>query len=357
MKLLWNRKNGTIELPRSAASAAECASRAELAVLLLMAAEPDCLADTEGAIPSLAEGADCSEDEVRAAIRFWRGAGVLSLDRKRRTAKTEENVTVSASESEVTPTAEKSVPADADAPERKRHLQKADDYVYSGEETERLLEENDGSRRQLLELCQNIAGKVFNTAEVNRILRLSDSVRLDNEYILLIFTYCKNIGKPSVHYAEKTALNLFDEGVDDTEKLKEYLKRREEAQSYEGMIRRVFGIGARALTAREKKLTAHWQEELASPEELVRCAYEICVDATGSVSFPYIDRILTRYAQDGIRTAEQAEKDREAHRAEKQATAEKGASFDTDEFLRLSLERSRQMADTLKRSENGGDTV
>ncbi len=334
MYLQWIQKKGTFSVPAAALAAIEGASRAEIVVLLSLAADPALFEDYENRTDELAARADCTVEEVHAAIQFWRGAGVLKLSRSRPSPPKTEKTGETEGTQDTTQTA--------------RHLQTGDMHTYSGEEVARLLDENNGSRRKLIEECQNIAGKLFNSLEINKILHLSDHMGMDNEYILLLFTYCKNRGKTSVHYVEKTALNLYDEGCDDLEKLDEYLKRKEAAESYEGQIRSAFGLGARALTAKEKKYITAWRCDFSMSPDMVRCAYDICIDATGKLSFPYIHTILERWASQKITTPEDAALENKAFRLKQSAQQTAGSSFNTDEFIELALRRSQQLSDSLK---------
>lgn len=59
-------------------------------------------------------------------------------------------------------------------------------------------------------------------------LGLADYLKLDFEHILMIFTFCKNKGKTSVHYIVKTAYTLYNEGIDNRAAFEEYVKKAEE---------------------------------------------------------------------------------------------------------------------------------
>ena len=48
-----------------------------------------------------------------------------------------------------------------------------------------------------------------------------------------------------------------------------------------------------------------WQSSGYSME-LIRYAYEVCIENTDKRSFPYMDKILTNWSQSGITTPEQA---------------------------------------------------
>lgn len=330
MTLQWNPKAKCVSVPLVPADAAEGASRTELVILLLLMQDENLMTDWEGRIAELAQRADCTEDDVRAAVQYWRGSGVLRTARTKAASRAKNDETA------------------PQKPQTQRHLPSNDEHTYSGTEVQTLLEENNGSRRKLITECQNILGKIFNATEVNKILHLSDGMGLDNEYILLVFTYCKNHGKKSVHYAEKVALNLYDEGCETPEALAQYLKRKEFAESYEGQIRAAFGLFDRSLTERESKYISAWRTRLSASAELVKAAYDVCVNAKGKVSFAYINSILENWVSQGISTPEQAQKAHEAFLQKQNGQGLSQSSFETDEFLELALRRSQKLANKIK---------
>ena len=318
MKLQLEYGNGVAVLPLAACEAASRADLSELRFLIALSTFSN-----GGVIPAdevrLKAGLD--ERQTEAALRFWQGAGVITcLD------------TESAAEPISAAAAADSIPA--------KHLQQEAAYTYTGEELEHLLNARDGSLRRLIGECQNLAGKLFNPMEVNRIVSLSDHLGLEDAHILMLFAYCKTLGKTSVHYVERTALNLYDEGIDTLEKLEEYIRRREEAASYESALRQIFGIGGRSLTSREKQFIKCWKEEWQMPVDVVRRAYEITVDKTDKLSMPYLNKILSNWHEAGIHTVEGVEEAVNAYRREKDEAKASGGSFNTDEFIELALKRS-----------------
>lgn len=74
-----------------------------------------------------------------------------------------------------------------------------------------------------------------------------------------------------------------------------------------------------------------WFGEYMTPEALMKLAYDRAVEATGKVSFAYIDKILAAWAAKGITTVEAAEAERTA--AQRAAAGE--YSFDIGEAMRI----------------------
>ncbi len=315
--------------PKSALEVIKRAGESELKVLL-------CLCAVEGNADEkkLSKMSGVSMENIREALSFWRGAGVIeNADEAEAPA---EEVTA---EPEETKTEEKP---------KKKKLARSDELPnYTSEEISALLE----SRKDTVTLineCQNIVGKIFNVHEINVLLGLVEYLELDFEYIMMLLTYCVSIGKKTMHYAEKLAFALYDAGICTTEQLSAELCRRELAAQSEGKIRSLFGIGSRALTTKEKRFISAWTCEMGYGIDIITKAYEVTADATGNASFPYANTVLERWYAEGLRTLEAIE---ESYKMDASARAGANSTFDTDSFFDAAIRR----AEAIMNNNNGED--
>lgn len=317
----------SISLPRAAASV-EGAERLDYAILLALAANADTMKGYPATAPALASALNCTAAKVEASVAFWIECGVLS-DGETTSDKAGKN---------------KNPP---------RHLTETAPPSYNGDELASLLEADGGRLRALTDECQNILGKLFNPSEISKIVALHDYLRLTEEHILLLCTYCVSAGKGSVHYIARTAYDLYDEGVDTADRLEAYIKRREETAGAEGAVRRVIGAGGRALTAGERTAAALWIAEWGMPEEMLTEAYSATVEHCGAYRLAYMKSILNRWHNAGYETVADVRAAEEARSAEKSAQSggdgkkaphggkkAAGGSFDTDDFISAALGRS-----------------
>ncbi len=313
MLLKFGNENEIISLPlKPMLNKIKSASETELRVLLFAAA----VAAEKGIFDEndIQKLSGLDTTEIVIALQFWRGAEVL----------------VMASDNDAVVTA---IPEKA--------LQKNDTPTYSGEEISKLFDEK-GELRLLVDECQKIAGKVFNPHEINKIVSLYDYLGLSSEYILSVYAYCKSKNKTTVHYIEKTAFNLYNEGVDTDEKLQEYLKRKEEFDSVAGNIRRIFGLGSRALTKKEEDLIKKWTELYCYDVDIIEYSYELTINAIEKPSLSYAGKIMENWFKAGVKTLDEAKNSetdyKNANRPQDKDTD--SSSFDTDEFFEAALKRS-----------------
>ncbi|MFA5562198.1 MAG: DnaD domain protein [Eubacteriales bacterium] len=295
------------------------ASAEDMRVLLCLLARGTALSHE-----ALARDAGCSVSRVVASLAYWEGCGVLA-----RTAESPAG----------------GPPADG-GPRTKTPLRPARDlHPATAEENATYIDKHD--MQGLLDECQRTAGRLFNSTEVGVVVGLHQQLGLEDGYILTLLAYCVKLGKNTMKYVERTAYGLFEEGIDTLPSLEEYLRRKERAAAEEGKLRRLLGIGERALSKKEAQCFLTWTAEFGYGMEIIGAAFDIAVNQTGKAGVSYIDKILTRWHEAGCRTLAQVEAQIEADRQNRPAprkplkkAEEKAGSFDTDEFFQKALERS-----------------
>ena len=320
MKYIINYGSKVAVVPEKALEVSARAGEVELRVLLGLCAHGGSVD-----IKKLARSFSLSEDDVKSALAFWRGAGVIELGDSKE-AVSEEIA------------AEKVAPAKPEekTSEATKKLRRADELPqYTSDQLSDILEQRKETAT-LIDECQNIMGKVFNVKEINVLMGLVDYLELDCEYIMMLLSYCVSLGKKTLHYAEKLAFALYDAGITTGEQLSAELRRRELASDAEGRIRTLFGIGERAFTTKEKKFISSWFYDMNYSIEIIEKAYEVTADATGKGSFPYANTILERWNAAGLRTLDQIETSYKKSGSESPSVG----SFDTDSFFEAAVRRS-----------------
>ncbi len=326
MKYILNYGNSVSAIPGAAMKVIDRASAIDLRVLL-------CVAANGGDVDpkKLEELALGSENQVREALSFWRGAGVISFadeESKDKKKNAKEDTKPSAPEKKEEKKPETRLKSVAELPK------------YNSDELAGILESRNETAT-LIDECQCIMGKVFSIREIGILVGLLDFLGLDCEYIMILLTYCVSIGKKTLHYVEKTAFELYDSGITTGEQLSEELTRRERANAVEGKIRALFGIGARAFTTKEKKFISAWINDMKYSFEIIERAYEVTADATGKGAFPYANTILERWNAEGLRTLEDIERSYiKAEEEKKEGKKGEKGSFETDSFFEAAVRRS-----------------
>jgi len=321
VKYIINYGSKVAVVPEKALEVSARAGAVELRVLLGL-----CALGGSVDIKKLARSLSISEDDVKSALAFWRGAGVIELGDSKEAISDEPAAEVAVASQK---TEEKTV-------EPAKKLRRSDELPqYTSDQLSDILEQRKETAT-LIDECQHIMGKVFNVKEINVLMGLVDYLELDCEYIMMLLTYCVSLGKKTLHYAEKLAFALYDAGITTGEQLSEELRRRELASDAEGKIRTLFGVGERAFTTREKKFISAWINDMNYSIEIIEKAYEVTADATGKGSFPYANTVLERWNAAGFRTLEEIEASYKKSGSESPSVG----SFDTDSFFEAAVRRS-----------------
>ncbi len=284
-------------------------SEAQLKVLLLALRQGQSPVDTAG----IAGRLGLTETEVDDCLQYWQEAQLF----------TEGSA----------PQLEKAGPAPAEPP--KKTVEEGVTTIrsrghLSPGEVNALLREDKRFAGLAAEL-EKARGSVLSPSEREILAYLCGSLELTPEYLLVAAAYCRDRGKKKMSYLEKMVAGWLEEGIDTYEKAEVHIRRLTRQEDDEGRIRRLFGLPERALTAREKACINRWCGEYMTPDALIKLAYDRAVEATGKVSFAYIDKVLAAWTAKGITTVEAAEAERTA--AQKAAAGE--YSFDIGEALRI----------------------
>lgn len=284
-------------------------SEAQLKVLLLALRQGQSPVDSAG----IAGRLGLTEAEVDDCLQYWQEAQLFTEGG--------------------TPQPEKAGPAPAEPP--KKTVEEGVTTIrsrghLSPGEINALLREDKRFAGLAAEL-EKARGSVLSPSEREILAYLCGSLELTPEYLLVAAAYCRDRGKKKMSYLEKMVAGWLEEGIDTYEKAEVHIRRLTRQEDDEGRIRRLFGLPERALTAREKACINRWCGEYMTPDALIKLAYDRAVEATGKVSFAYIDKVLAAWTAKGITTVEAAEAERTA--AQKAAAGE--YSFDIGEALRI----------------------
>ena len=352
MKIQLNYGTAVATVPASALAVMDRATKNDLKVLLTMAADSTILTGASfGEIVSrLAVRVGCTPAQIEASLSFWRGAAVLNVLEDEEDTTAPPSVAVKPDDPKPAPTP--SSPAEEEKQESTVRKPRGEDRLphYTTAELNDLLEARKEVSDCLVE-CQHIWGKVFNTHDTNVMLGFSDYLGLEWDYILTLLAFCvreqdKRGIKRSLRYVENLAFSFYDEGVTDLPALQEKIRRLEQTAEVEGSLRRMFGMGERALTPTEKKKFSTWLYEYQYGLDVITRAFEVTVDAKGSPNLKYMDAVLSNWNRDGLRTPadiEAAEARFQAQKADKMGkkpAADGAGSFDTDDFFAAAVRRS-----------------
>lgn len=184
----------------------------------------------------------------------------------------------------------------------------------------------------LMQEAQLILGRLINNGDSATLLMMHDYLGLPTDVILMLLQYTVSIGKSNMRYIEKTAIGWADEEINTHEKAEEKIRRLNERAQAWNVVEQTLGITHRSPTRNETELSTRWVQEWHFSPDLIREAYERCVDQTGKMNLRYMNKILERWHREGILTLEQAKQEQEQKHAARREQEERRVSYDIDSF-------------------------
>lgn len=209
--------------------------------------------------------------------------------------------------------------------------------VRENEESIAEIISKDDKLADMFMLAQELLGKTITEKDMQTIYWFFSDLKMPAEVILMLIEYCVSKGKNRISYIEKVAVSWNEMGLNNVEAVTNYLKGEEQKTGFLYSVRRLMGISDRNLSQIEEQYLTKWHNDFMMSEEMIALAYEYCIIQTAKLSFPYMDKIITRWNSEGITTVSEAEADNKKFksRVRTKDTAFAGNSYDSDSLEKL----------------------
>lgn len=197
----------------------------------------------------------------------------------------------------------------------------------------------------LMQSAQEILGRLISGGDSATLLMMHDDFGLPSDVIIMLMQYAVSIGKSSMRYIEKVAINWADEDITTHEKAEERLRLLSEKQKAWHTVEQAIGISHRAPSKREETFAPVWVDEWKFSPAMIREAYDRTIDGAGKYQTAYMNSILERWHKAGIATPKEAADEQMEHSAPQksgkkrssQPETQKQYTFDIDEYERTSF--------------------
>ena len=170
--------------------------------------------------------------------------------------------------------------------------------------------DGDASFRGLYGEVQRLLGRSLNTEELKILLGFVRYLGMTPELISVLVCYCKerarrkgSLRNPSLRSIEKEAYAWAERGIDSVEDAAAFIQAQNVRNSRLSRLMNLLQIRGRNLTAAEEKYAQSWLDMDLS-EELISMAYERTCLNTGGLNWAYMNKILQRWHQQGLHTAQ-----------------------------------------------------
>jgi DnaD/phage-associated family protein len=113
-----------------------------------------------------------------------------------------------------------------------------------------------------------------------------------------------SVRNPSLRTIEKEAYAWAEQGIDTMEEAVAFIRNQNQRRSRLGQLMQTLQIRGRNLTPGEEKYAQQWLD-WGFATDAIALAYERTCLNTGGLSWAYMNKILTRWHQAGLRTGAQ----------------------------------------------------
>lgn len=211
------------------------------------------------------------EAEVEDALLFWSQCGIVNSQQPKEVET-------------------KNVVIDSQMPTRA-------DVIRRGLEDEQLM--------FLLREAQLKFGRNLKQNESSLLVSLYDDHGMDVAVILMLLGYAVREGKCNLAFIKKTAADWLNAGVEsvmDAEQLIATAAKRDLAWN---VVQGAFGIEKRKPSTKELEYSNLWVNEWKISADMLKAAYDACIDSKAKLSIPYIAKIVESWHRDGVTSPEQ----------------------------------------------------
>lgn len=197
--------------------------------------------------------------------------------------------------------------------------------------------------------AQTALGKTIGYDGQSVLIMLYDSYGLPVEVILMAVEYAVSQGKASFSNIARIGKKWSELEIDTLEGAMEYIEEHNVVNEVWHKLRLLTDITNKRPTQKQFGYLTAWIKEYGYDANMIFYAYEECVDRTGKMSMPYMDKIITAWHKNGVKTPLDIEEERKRwkeSRAKASTKKEKDkpdhekreASYDIDRFLKKSVD-------------------
>ena len=184
----------------------------------------------------------------------------------------------------------------------------------------------------LLREAQLKFGRNLKTNESASLVWLYDDEGMEVSVILMLLQYAASEGRCNISFIEKTAVEWISSGVQNVADAEKQIAESARKKTAWNLVQAVFCFDRRQPSVKELEFSDKWMNEWGISRELLKCAYDACVDSKAKISMPYIGKILESWHKKGIKSPDELQK----AAVEKPAQSRNSlAAYDIDLFEKM----------------------
>lgn len=191
----------------------------------------------------------------------------------------------------------------------------------------------DEELKMLVEETQTTLGKVLSNSDISTLLMLKDTCGLPLDVIFMLIHYCVSIDKGNIRTIENIGVQWANDGIYSLEAAENKIEQIQKTTANFSLVSKAFGLkNVGSPTKKQLEYGNKWVTEWKFSPEMLREAYERCVDTKGTMNFRYIDGILKRWHASNVHTIDELNK---YEKSANKPVERRESSFDIEELDRF----------------------
>lgn len=260
-----------------------------------------------------------SEQQIEEAILFWEQLNIFSPEDSINQAKPVNNIMTAPPPAQPVKNTEK-----------KKFLPRKDESKAKYSPNELIsIQKGNPDIAELFQMVQGFTVKP-NYSLQNSLTWIYEYLGLKVEVIMTIITYCRDIDSMFPNYIEKIAINWAENEIDTLDRANAEVDRLMKSKTFTGKIMSMFDMKRKPTTSQQEFID-EWQR-IGYDMDLIKYAYEITVENTGNLSFPYINKILLNWSETGVKTIDEAKNASSEHKKNYKQKSDNSDGFDAEEY-------------------------
>ena len=236
------------------------------------------LADAKSS-EQIAAALNLKQNEVDDALLYWQTAGILISKNTETLDKKEDN-------------------------KKPKTLKKAQAELPTRQDVARRAVD-DSRFAFLLQESQAKFGRLLKDNESRVLLWLYEDEGMEVSLILMLLEYAISENKCTLSFIQRTAAEWLNNGVASISDAEEYITALYKKKTAWKIVEAAFGIEDRLPSSKELEYSGKWINEWGFDRNILRLAYEICVDAKSKFSMAYVAKILESWNNAGYKTSDE----------------------------------------------------
>lgn len=246
-------------------------------------------------VSEIAKATGNDEDDISDALIFWEERGLIIKD-----GSTPKPPVTAESFSAEVPAKPTSEPVSTTAKSTKK-VEEIPVVKPNHEQVAARLQESEQLRLLFTE-AQNILGKTIGYDGQSTLIMMHDSYGLPVEVILMAIEYNKAKGKTGFSSISRTGREWSELEIDSIEGAIEYIEEHTIVDETWHKLRSLTEITNKNPTQKQKRFLTAWTKEYGYDADMIYFAYEEAVDHTGKANFEYMDKVLSGWYKNSVKT-------------------------------------------------------